>query len=279
MRIFPVLLALLLPLVAVVAAAAAPPAYASVASTDGGTLDVDFTTDPPHIRPGEEAKLKINFLNPVTQNTQVHIDYFVTVLEDGNEMFGPTNRLHTSEGKISVPVQFQRAGEYEVKIDVDGILFNPIPTETVSFSLAAGGKPPDPASPTPGTDGGGGGCLVATAAFGSEMAEEVQMLREIRDRSLLATRSGSAFMAGFNQFYYAFSPTVADWERQNPAFKEVVKAAITPMLLSLSLLDHATAGSEGEVLGYGIGIISLNLGMYVGLPLAGVLRLYQIRKK
>ena len=275
MRTFPVLLALL-PLVAAVTAS---PVYASVASTDGGTLDVDFTTDPPHIRPGEEAKLKINFLNPVTQNTQIHIDYFVTVLEDGTEMFGPTNRLHTSEGKISVPVQFQRAGEYEVKIDVDGILFNPIPTETVSFSLTAGGNPPDPAPSTPGTDGDGGGCLVATAAFGSEMAEEVQMLREIRDNSLLATRSGSAFMAGFNQFYYAFSPTVADWERQNPAFKEAVRVAITPLISSLSLLDHANAGSEGEVLGYGIGIISLNLGMYVGLPLAGVLRLYQIRKK
>ena len=56
----------------------------------------------------------------------------------------------------------------------------------------------------------GGGCLIATAAFGSEMAPQVQFLREIRDNKVLQTESGSAFMTGFNQFYYSFSPAVAD---------------------------------------------------------------------
>ena len=49
-----------------------------------------------------------------------------------------------------------------------------------------------------------GGCLIATAAFGSEMAPQVQFLREIRDNTVLQTESGSAFMTGFNQFYYSF---------------------------------------------------------------------------
>ncbi len=60
---------------------------------------------------------------------------------------------------------------------------------------------------------GGGGCLIATAAFGSELAPQVQMLRELRDNTVLSTISGTAFMTGFNQFYYSFSPTIADWER------------------------------------------------------------------
>ena len=111
-----------------------------------------------------------------------------------------------------------------------------------------------------------GGCLIATAAFGSEMAPQVQFLREIRDNTVLQTESGSAFMAGFNQFYYSFSPAIADYERENPAFKEAVKLTLTPLLTSLTLLQYADIDSESEMLGYGIGIILLNIGMYFAVP-------------
>jgi hypothetical protein len=113
---------------------------------------------------------------------------------------------------------------------------------------------------------GGGGCLIATAAFGSEMAPQVQFLREIRDNTVLQTESGSIFMTGFNQFYYSFSPTIADYERENTAFKETVKIAITPMLTSLAILNYVDIDSEEEMLGYGIGIILLNIGMYFIAP-------------
>jgi len=112
----------------------------------------------------------------------------------------------------------------------------------------------------------GGGCLIATAAFGTELSTQVQQLRELRDNNLLQTESGSAFMSGFNQFYYSFSPVIADWERQNPVFKEVVKLTITPLITSLSLLNYVDMDSEAEVLGYGISLILLNVGMYVAVP-------------
>jgi len=112
----------------------------------------------------------------------------------------------------------------------------------------------------------GGGCLIATAAFGSEMAPQVQFLREIRDNTVLQTQSGSTFMTGFNQFYYSFSPTIADYERENTAFKETVKIAITPMLTSQAILNYVDIDSEEEMLGYGIGIILLNVGMYFIAP-------------
>ena len=111
-----------------------------------------------------------------------------------------------------------------------------------------------------------GGCLIATAAFGSELAPQVQLLREIRDNTVLETQSGSAFMTGFNHFYYSFSPTIADYERENVAFKETVKIAITPMLTSLAILNYVDIDSEEEMLGYGIGIILLNIGMYFVAP-------------
>jgi len=98
------------------------------------------------------------------------------------------------------------------------------------------------------------------------MAPQVQFLREIRDNTVLQTESGSAFMTGFNQFYYSFSPAVADYERENPAFKETVKLALTPLLTSLTLLQYADIDSESEMLGYGIGVILLNIGMYFVAP-------------
>ena len=110
----------------------------------------------------------------------------------------------------------------------------------------------------------GGGCLIATATYGSELAPQVQLLREIRDNSLLNTESGTVFMKTFNEFYYSFSPTIADYERENPVFKEAVKLAITPMITTLSIMENAN--SESEVLGLGLSVIALNLAMYLGIP-------------
>ena len=93
---------------------------------------------------------------------------------------------------------------------------------------------------------------------------EVQQLRELRDNQLLQTASGTAFMGMFNDIYYSFSPIVADYERENPLFKEIVKIVITPMISSLSLMENAE--TESEVLGIGISVIMLNLGMYLGIP-------------
>ena len=112
--------------------------------------------------------------------------------------------------------------------------------------------------------GNGGGCLIATATYGSELDTQVQQLRELRDNQLLETESGTAFMAMFNNFYYSFSPTIADMEREHPMFKEAVKLAITPMISTLSLMENAD--SESEVLGVGISVIALNLGMYLAVP-------------
>ena len=112
----------------------------------------------------------------------------------------------------------------------------------------------------------GGGCLIATAAYGSEMAPQVQFLREIRDNKVMSTESGVSFMTGFNQFYYSFSPVIADYERENPLFKEAVKIGLTPMLSSLSILSVVDVDSEQEMLGYGIAIILANIGMYFVAP-------------
>ncbi|MFB1007053.1 MAG: peptidylprolyl isomerase, partial [Nitrosopumilus sp.] len=73
---------------------------------------------------------------------------------------------------------------------------------------------------------------------------------------------------------YSFSPVIADYERENPLFKEAVKIAITPMISTLSLMENAE--SESTVLGLGLSVITLNLGMYLGVPAIVIIG---IRKK
>ena len=83
-------------------------------------------------------------------------------------------------------------------------------------------------------------------------------------------------MVSFNQFYYSFSPAIADYERENIVFKEAVKLTLTPLLTSLTLLQYADIDTEYEMLGYGISIMLLNIGIYFVAPAILIMR---IRKR
>ncbi len=255
------------------------PAFAQTNSqtlpTEKGTLDVKLSYD--KVILGQQTKLNIDFINPQTKKIQEHIDYRITVSKDGETVFGPIPLTHTSVGSVKIPVEFIGEGVYSVEFGIEGILFQPIPLEKVSFNVAVGESYAQP-TPTP-EDNNGGGCLIATAAFGSELSPQVQQLRELRDNTILNTKTGTTFMIMFNQFYYSFSPIVADFEREQPIFKEVVKITLTPMLTSLSILNHVNIDSEQEMLGYGISIVLLNIGMYVGIPIFGILKIYQFKRK
>ena len=248
--------------------------------TEKGTLDVKLTHDP--IESNIQTKINIDFINPQTQKIQEHIDYTVSVSKDGETVFGPIPLTHTSLGSVKIPIEFNLGdGVYSMDFVVEGILFQPIPPETVSFDILVGEAQAQPITPPDNevnSNEENGGCLIATATYGSELAPQVQQLRELRDNTILSTESGTAFMSTFNQFYYSFSPVIADFERESPIFKEIMKIALTPMLTSLSLLNHVSIDSEEEMLGYGISIILLNIGMYVGTPIFGILKLYQFKK-
>ena len=111
----------------------------------------------------------------------------------------------------------------------------------------------------------GGDCMIATAAYGSKLEPQVQTLREIRNDQLMTSDMGNSFITGFNHVYYAVSPHIADYEMENPIFKDAVRILITPMLATLSFMEHAD--SEYEILGYGTSIILLNIGMYLVAPI------------
>ena len=119
-------------------------------------------------------------------------------------------------------------------------------------------------------------CLIATASYGSELAPQVQMLREIRNNVLLSTYSGTLFMDGFNTVYYSFSPEIANMENKNPVLKESVRIFITPMVTALSIMTLVQEGSEYQVILFGISTIGLIIGMYVVAPVAVV---WKIQKR
>jgi len=72
---------------------------------------------------------------------------------------------------------------------------------------------------------------------------------------------------------------VADYERENPVFKEAVKVSLTPLLTSFTLLNYVDVDTEEEMLGYGIGIILLNVGMYFVAPAILVISIKNKLKK
>lgn len=121
----------------------------------------------------------------------------------------------------------------------------------------------------------GGGCLIATAAYNTELASQVQMLREVRDNTILSTESGTAFISLFNTFYYSFSPAVADIERENPTLRAIIRGIITPMIYSLSPLSLIDGDSEIQVILLGAAIILFNVAVYIGSP---VIITYRVRR-
>ena len=250
------------------------PAFAEsqTLSTDKGTLDVKLSYE--EIKTGELTRLPIEFINPMLQKTQVHVDYKIMITESEKTLFQTPNLIHTSEGIINgFKFEFPQDGIYNIELQIEGILFTPITPEVVSFDIIVGEASAQPTNPN---EEQGGGCLIATATYGSELSPQVQLLREIRDNQLMNTESGAAFMSTFNDIYYSFSPVIADMERESPLFKEVVKVGLTPMISSLSLMENAE--SESEVLGLGLSVIMLNLAMYLGVPAFGIIKVIQLRK-
>jgi len=199
----------------------------------------------------------------------IFVDITVTIPKNASNVeLNPTisaTKFDQSGGAIRLNIQMKKtlsiiiSSQSETKPDLKEDLVTKLPEETKM----------EPKS---------GGCLIATATFGSDLAPQVQLLRETRDNIVLRTQSGTAFMVAFNNFYYSFAPTVADWERQNPIFKEAVKIVITPMISTLSILNYVDIDSESKMVGYGVGVISLNIGMYLIAPAIVILRLKQYKK-
>ena len=212
---------------------------------------------------GDNNKLTINIESGIENNLgemiipQQIFDGGLIFYLDEDEI---TPKINSNENISFITLEFFGIGKHTLEI-LDEQPFDNLPVVGIPQNEES------VSSPT----GGSGGCLIATATYGSELAPQVQQLRELRNHFFLETTSGKIFLNSFNSLYYSFSPSVADLERQNPIFKESIKLLITPMISTLSILNYVDLDSEEAVVGYGFGIIMLNVGIYFAAPALGIL--------
>jgi chitodextrinase len=98
-----------------------------------------------------------------------------------------------------------------------------------------------------GGGGGGGFCFIATAAYGSPMAPQVELLREFRDRYLASFEWGRKFI----EFYNTHSPSMAETIRGHEGLQEAVRLLLWPAVAAVWLLVKASIGLK---LGLGLGL-------------------------
>lgn len=102
------------------------------------SLDIEVLLDSIP-EPEKEVKMQITFLTK-TGGIQQHVDYVITINDGSGNIIerippNPQPLLHTDPGRITVPYIFRSEGNYTVNIDIVGILFQPIPTESAEFNI------------------------------------------------------------------------------------------------------------------------------------------------
>ena len=240
-----------------------------IAYTASEDFKINLAWDPKDIEPGVPTNFVFTIRDSYTDSPMRLSDYTFVIIQNNEELYRVSGNAAVGGDFEKFTFAEDQTGPTIIKFEnirntgqetefalvvVEGAVVGKVVEEAVIEEVVA----------TQESEEEGGGCLIATAAYGSEMAPQVQLLREIRDNQLMNTESGSAFMSGFNELYYSFSPTIADMERENPMFKEAVKLGLTPMLSSLAIMENAE--TESEVLGLGLSVIALNLGMYIAAP-------------
>jgi streptogramin lyase len=118
-------------------------------------------------------------------------------------------------------------------------------------------------------------CLIATATFESELAPQVQFLRNFRDQQITHTFAGTSFMSVFNAFYYSFSPAVAQYENSHATARGVMRVVLSPLIgvLQLSSTAYTMIESHPEPAALTAGLVAGALiGLvYFALPMFSVL--------
>ncbi len=174
---------------------------------------------------------------PTPSNGTDHWYEFLNDGQTGAEINGNVITLHFVDGK---------RGDDDLKdddiiIDVGG--------PGVFESIGGGGTAVADTS-----SGGGGGCFIATAAYGSPMQPYVKILRKFRDRFLLDNIVGKAFI----DFYYKYSPPIADFIAKNADLRKIVRISLLPAVgISWMALKFGFMPAMLLMTFFGIGLVNL----------------------
>jgi len=95
-------------------------------------------------------------------------------------------------------------------------------------------------------------CFIATATYGTPMADEVQVLRAFRDEHLMHNPIGRAFVA----FYNKVSPPIAEFTTEHPTLKPVVWIGLLPPVAMGAMVVNTTAAEKMLMVGL-LGLVAL----------------------
>jgi hypothetical protein len=104
---------------------------------------------------------------------------------------------------------------------------------------------------------GAGWCFIATAAYGTPMAKEIQVLREFRDKYLLTNPLGKALV----DLYYRVSPPIAEFITEHPSLKPIVRAGLVPAVAMSTLVVNTSPAEKAAIIGLLV-LVSLALAIW-----------------
>jgi peptide/nickel transport system substrate-binding protein len=210
---------------------------------------------PDVIETGVPMVFVMNIKDPATDDIVRGSSFDFVLTQGGQEIY--RQHLSSDFGTYSHEYTFSQAGT--VTLSASNINGQGESAKIDLVVLQGSGDPVPPPVQQPS------GCLIATAAFGSELTPQVQYLRNFRENYILSTTSGSAFMSAFNSVYYSFSPQVADYEREQPWLQSTVKAMLYPLfgILATAERAHAVVGGEAGAILAGATASSLIGAVYL----------------
>ena len=195
---------------------------------------------PDIIETGVPTMFVMNIQDPATGDLIRGASFDLVFIQDGNEI--QSDHLSSEFGTYSYEYTFPKAGK--VTLSANNINSQ---GESAKIDLVvlqgSGGNTTTTSTQTQPTQSQ---CLIATAAFGSELTPQVKYLRHFRDQYILSTASGLAFMNTFNSVYYSFSPQVSEYERGQPWLQGVVKVTLYPLFGMLMTAEKGYAVLGGE---------------------------------
>lgn len=146
----------------------------------------------------------------------------VAANSDGNYTFSGFNFLDpVNDEVVLLIVNATNVDNHMAPFSTAGIIYNVI--EPLVPNITA------PASSNQTAGGSGGGCFIATAAYGSYLHPQVQILRDFRDKFLLTNAPGRVFV----NMYYRLSPPLADFIAQHDLFRGTTRIVLTPLIAAI----------------------------------------------
>jgi len=154
-------------------------------TTSSTTLEMSYTA-------GDFSPVKVRFAYKKSTDSTWSYTAWVSKRADG------------THAEVLTGLDFNTAYDFKSQLKYDGTV---VGGTSLQFTT-------DTPSPS-----GSGGCFIATAAYGTPTAKQIDLLREFRDVVLLQSTVGSQFVA----LYYQVSPPIADFIAGNSFLSTLVR--------------------------------------------------------